>query len=166
MGKTVTMAEEMQAAAQESRAGHAIQTFRARIPGLGVIAGLDVGRRRVGVAVSDVARRLAVAALVCPRVGDHQVLREALHARDVAGLVIGWPLHMNGKTSARCQSVRRFVGDLKGHHPWPVLLWDERLTSRGAQRGQDAPVTDAQVAAMILQSALDRLSLVSFEKKS
>ncbi|MEL7544602.1 MAG: Holliday junction resolvase RuvX, partial [Pseudomonadota bacterium] len=97
---------------------------------------------------------------------DAARLRELVDARGAVGLVVGLPLNMDGSEGPRVQSVRAFARNLAAVVPLPMLLWDERLTTAQAERAlleadtsrkKRAQVIDQTAAAIILQSALDRL---------
>jgi putative Holliday junction resolvase len=83
---------------------------------------------------------------------------------EIGGLVIGWPLNMDGSMGQRCDSVRDFTYALLRLKDWPVLWQDERLSTVSVERAMvDADMTrqkrserrDALAATWILQSALD-----------
>jgi putative holliday junction resolvase len=91
------------------------------------------------------------------------VLRE----REVGGLVIGWPLNMDGSEGPRCQAVRAFAARLDAELGLPMLLWDERLSTFAAEEAavqaalrdtKRAAMLDALAAAAVLQDALDALA--------
>jgi len=84
----------------------------------------------------------------------------------IRGLVIGWPVNMNGTEGPRCQSTRAFQRNLAKLIELPMLFWDERMSSIAADRAMlEADLSRAKRAAnidqiaagIILQSALERL---------
>jgi putative Holliday junction resolvase len=94
-------------------------------------------------------------------------LDRLLQERTVGGLVIGWPLNMDGSEGPRCQAVRAFADALVRERGLPILLWDERLSTfaaeqaaeqTGLNRNRRADMLDALAAATILQDALDALA--------
>lgn len=130
--------------------------------------GIDPGTRRIGVAVSDELRMLArgVATLSVTRdeteVGE---LADLARSLDVERIVVGLPRHMNGSEGERAQAARQLAESLTSRTGLPVILWDERLTTRGAERmliAADMPrarrrrIIDQQAAQWILQSYLDQ----------
>lgn len=132
------------------------------------LIGLDPGGKRVGVALSDAELRLASPYGVLPR-GKLRVLAaelRALAAREEAGgLVVGWPLSMDGSVGPAAQAVRDWAGDLSAAAGLPAALWDERLSTvavdehltevlRLTRKKREARV-DAAAASYILQAALD-----------
>lgn len=137
------------------------------------LAGLDVGTKTIGIAVSDLTLSLARALDTIRRskfAGDAAQLEAILAREEVGGVVVGWPVNMDGSEGPRCQSVRQFVANLEARgEAWrglPVLLWDERLSTAAvtrtlidsdASRKRRAEVVDKMAAGYILQGVLDRL---------
>ena len=134
------------------------------------LIGLDLGSKTIGLALSDVERRIATPFRTIRRTKftrDVEDLRAVVEANDVAALVIGLPLNMDGSEGPRAQSTRAFV---RLAHPLlglPFAFWDERLSTaavtraliaQDASRARRAAVVDRMAAAYILQGALDRLA--------
>ncbi len=131
--------------------------------------GLDVGNRRIGVAVSDELGLTAQPVMTLERRRsareDLRSLARLCRRFGVAGIVVGNPLHLSGGLSpqaARTQAFAAALGELTG---LPIHLWDERLTTReahrilyqaGHQRQEHRRVVDQVAAALILQEFLDR----------
>ncbi|MEX6507904.1 Holliday junction resolvase RuvX [Jiella sp. M17.18] len=149
-----------------------IDQFAAAVPEGSVIAGLDLGTKTIGLAVSDLGQRFATPRSVIRRVKftiDAGVLRKALDADRVAAIVIGLPLNMDGSSGPRAQATRAFIRNYGPLDQRPVLFWDERLSTVAAERGlleadvsrkKRAERIDSAAAAFILQGALDRLALL------
>ena len=137
------------------------------------VAGLDLGTKTIGVAISDLGLRFATPRRTIRRTkfaADAAALREVLSAERCAGIVIGLPLNMDGSEGPRAQSTRAFVRNLIRLDATPIVFWDERLSTVAAERGMiEADVSrrkraervDSAAAAFILQGALDRLSALS-----
>jgi len=141
----------------------------------GRILGLDAGEKRIGVAISDPARRFALPlrSIVIDGRDEVAAVEAIVRAEDVAELVVGLPLSLTGQPSAQTERARRFGERLEERLRLPVHFWDERLSTQEAQRlGQDArperrrrrsrpaPVdADALAASIILQAYLDKLRL-------
>ena len=137
--------------------------------------GLDVGERRIGVAISDATATLARPVGVLNPAGldanaAHLVSEEIarLSAEDddeaISSIVVGLPRRLDGSPSDMTPRVERFAAELGAHTRLPVVLQDERLTSREAEsrlaiREKDWRVRkqrlDAAAAAIILQDYLD-----------
>lgn len=142
----------------------------ALLPRAGALLGIDPGTQTLGLALSDLRRRVATPQGVIRRrkfTLDAAALLETAARREVVGIVIGLPRNMDGSEGPRAQSVRAFVRNLAALTPLPILLWDERLSTVAAERAlleadtsrrRRAEVIDAVAAAYILQGALDRLA--------
>lgn len=140
------------------------------LPQSGALAGLDLGEKTIGVAISDLRRSVATPATVIRRAKftlDAAALLEILAARAVCGIVLGLPLNMDGSEGPRVQSTRAFARNLEKLSPLPIAFWDERLSTVAAERAlleadtsrkRRKEVIDAVAAGYILQGALDRLA--------
>ncbi len=145
--------------------------FRALLPEGGRLLGLDVGSRTIGLALCDSGWTIATPAALMRRskfAADLAKLREFASAQQVAGLVIGLPLNLDGSESRRSQATRAFARNL-APLGLPILLWDERwstqavtrtLIDANASRARRADLVDKMAAAYILQGALDALTSV------
>lgn len=134
------------------------------------LVGLDLGTKTIGVAVSDVERRLASPVTTIRRTRfqhDAAALVKETTRLEAAALVIGWPLNMDGTEGPRVQATRAFIRNMAGLTTLPFVLWDERLSTaavtrslieQDASRAKRAAVVDRMAAAYILQGALDRLA--------
>jgi len=150
--------------------------FAALFSGPGALAGLDLGTKTVGVAVSDSFRSVATPIETIKRkkfTDDAKALIVILEARGIRGLVLGLPRNMDGTEGPRAQSTRAFARNLSGLTPLPVLFWDERLSTVAAERAlleadtsrrKRAEVIDHVAAGYILQGALDRLGHLARER--
>ena len=139
------------------------------------LLGLDLGTKTIGVAVSDVERRLASPVTTIRRTRfqhDAAALVKEATRLEAAALVIGWPLNMDGSEGPRVQATRAFIRNMAGLTALPFVLWDERLSTaavtrslieQDASRAKRAAVVDRMAAAYILQGALDRLARLTSE---
>ena len=131
------------------------------------IMGLDVGDKRIGVAVSDSLLLTAQGRPTLRRISwqaDLAYLRGVAEENEVTKIVVGNPLHMGGQESPQSRKVARFAMKLSKTLGLPVILWDERLTSFAAEQHleeaglgwRDRRKHVDKVAAMfILQDYLD-----------
>ena len=143
--------------------------FAAALPQGGVLAGLDVGTKTIGLALCDAQWHFAGPADTIRRTKftkDLAALAAFIASHGVAGLVVGLPLNMDGSDSPRTQSVRAFARNLAPLGK-PILLWDERWSTQAVERAMiDADVSRARraqaidklAAAHILQGAIDALA--------
>ena len=132
----------------------------------GRVLGLDLGDARIGVAISDDARRLALP-LGTVRTGapaDVKAIAELVRENDVTRIVVGHPLLLSGEAGERAHHAERFAEALRGFLPVPVELHDERLSTVEAERalrtagarGRDRRgAVDRSAATVILQAWLD-----------
>ena len=143
--------------------------FRAALPDGGRLAGLDVGSKTIGLALCDAGWTFASAAETMKRrkfSQDLERLKTLFAEQQIAGLVIGLPLNLDGTDSPQTQSTRAFARNLDQALDFPILLWDERWSTQAVERAMiDADMTrkkraervDAAAAAFILQGAIDAL---------
>jgi putative pre-16S rRNA nuclease len=138
-------------------------------PSRGVLMGLDLGAKTIGVATSDPDRRIATAVETVARktfTADAKRLLALAGERNAVGFVLGLPLNMDGSEGPRAQSTRAFARNLAKLTELPIALWDERLSTAAVERtlieadvsrSRRAAVIDQHAAMFILQGALDRL---------
>jgi putative holliday junction resolvase len=134
----------------------------------GPVLGLDLGQARIGVAVSDPERRVAVP-VGTVRTGAPQDLRAIaalVHEHGVTEVAVGHPLRMAGGSGEAAVQAETFAAALRDLLGIPVTLVDERLSTVQAERGlteagigsrERRAVVDQAAATVILQSYLDRL---------
>lgn len=140
------------------------QRRMARRPGRKLL-GVDLGERRVGVAVSDDTGLIATPVTVIDlRKGSLADVAQLAHELQVDAIVAGLPLNMAGDEGRQALDVRLQCDELAGLTSLPIVFWDERLTTaiaedmiakRGARRRKQVRQLDAIAAAIMLQSYLD-----------
>ena len=144
------------------------------LPPAGALFGLDLGEKTIGVAVSDATRAIASPLELIRKTkftAEAARLFKLIDERQVAGVVIGLPVNMDGTEGARCQSNRAFARNLIRLRDLPIAFWDERMSSMAVNRmligeadvtrARRAELVDKAAAAWILQGALDRLRFPS-----
>lgn len=144
--------------------------FREALPNGGRLLGLDIGTKTIGTALCDAGWTIASPAELIRRVkfsADLARLESLAKAEQVAGLVLGLPLNLDGSESPRSQSVRAFARNV-APLALPLLLWDERWSTQAvtrtlieadASRARRAELVDKMAAAYILQGAIDALTM-------
>ena len=144
-----------------------------RLPRLGRLMGLDLGTKTIGLALSDVERRIATPLETIRRVKftqDAKRMIELAAEHEVQAFVIGLPLNMDGSEGPRAQATRAFIRNCAPLTQLPFIFWDERLSTaavtrslieQDASRAKRADVVDRMAAAYILQGALDRLNVLA-----
>ena len=147
----------------------AIEDLPARLEGGRTLAGLDLGDKTIGVAVSDRGLSFAHPRPVILRKKfslDAAALLAQLQKDNVGAFVLGLPINMDGSEGPRAQKSRAFVRNMAGMTELPFVLWDERLSTVAAERTliemdfsrrKRAGKIDSAAAAFILQGVLDRL---------
>jgi putative Holliday junction resolvase len=139
--------------------------FLTPLPSAGRLMALDVGDKRVGVAVCDELQTLASPLAVLERrsrAEDLTRLGRLAAEQRVVGLVVGHPLDIDGTVGPQAQQVERYAARVAAGLTLPLLLWDEYGSSQEAaarlahasRRRRQAPL-DAEAAAVILQDYLD-----------
>jgi putative holliday junction resolvase len=133
----------------------------------GRILGLDVGSKRIGIAVSDPLGITAQGLETLQRRNkrlDFEALAELVRTYSVAEIVVGFPLRMSGEEGVQAEKMQRFAEELRERLKLPVHLWDERLTSAEANRllretemsiRRRGQVVDRMAAVLILQSWME-----------
>ncbi len=134
------------------------------------IVGIDYGRKRVGVAVSDPLRIFASALETVPSAKIIEYLQQYAAAETIERFVVGYPVNLDGRPSEAAKDVDAFLNLLRKKFPSvPVSLEDERFTSVLAHRAmidgglrkmdrRDKAAVDKVSAALILQTYMDRTS--------
>ena len=143
--------------------------FADALPDGGVLLGLDLGTKTIGIATCDAGWQFATAGKTLPKgkfTKDKAALEQLIAERSVRGIVIGLPLNMDGSAGPRAQASRAFARNLAVIGV-PILLWDERWSTTSAERdmiAQDvsrnrrAQKIDSHAAAVILQGTIDRMA--------
>jgi putative Holliday junction resolvase len=133
----------------------------------GRILALDLGRKRIGLALSDELGLTAQGLETLEREGrrdDIEILRRLTVEKNVKLILMGDPLHMSGEKSRQGEYTREFARELEYKTGLPIRFWDERWTSREAERtlrgsgidhNKRKPAIDRLSAVILLQSYLD-----------
>ena len=131
------------------------------------ILALDLGTRRIGVAVSDPLGITAQGLGTIERRNGHADMAELqrlVKEYEVGMILVGQPLHMSGRAGIQAQNAEAFADQLRRRLSTPVTMWDERLTTAEAQRvlkssgvglEKRKQAIDRMAAVLLLQSYLD-----------
>jgi putative Holliday junction resolvase len=134
------------------------------------ILSLDVGEKRIGMALSDALGLIAQQLDTLVRKNeeeDFRRIKDIINEKEVTQIVVGLPLNMDGSAGPKAEEINRFIDELKEACDIPVKIWDERLTTRQADRIlREADVSrkkrkrldDKLAAQLILQSYLDSIT--------
>jgi putative holliday junction resolvase len=171
-GDTAGLAQAADHAAEtgaDQAAGH-FEEPGSLVRSCGRVLGLDVGSRRIGVAVSDPLGITAQGLETLQRTNkrqDFEYLRRVIREYEVKEIVVGLPLRMSGAEGTQSAKMRAFAEDLQKKFGLPVHLWDERLTSAEANRvlretelsiDKRGKSVDRMAAILILQGWMDSRS--------
>ena len=142
------------------------------------LLGLDVGDRRIGIALSDETRTLATGLPTLERIGprkDLKAIAALVREHQVSDVVVGLPRTLEGALGPQAQKVLLFMEELRPVVRVPVVSWDERFTSSMAtqalieggvsRQGRKGGVVDKVAATLILQSYLDYLKVANPDAK-
>ena len=151
----------------ESRSGHTAAGQIAHVPVSGRILGLDVGTKRIGIAVSDPLGITAQGLETLQRKNkraDFEKLGHLIRENEVKEIVVGLPLRMSGVEGTQAEKMQDFAQELRRRFGLPVHLWDERLTSAEANRllretdlsiRKRGKAVDRMAATLILQGWME-----------
>jgi putative Holliday junction resolvase len=150
-----------------------LEDLAAILPAKARLIGVDLGTKTIGLALSDVERRIATPLVTLKRARfsrDAPALSAQIRKFEAFALIVGLPLEMDGGEGPRVQATRAFARNFARLDPTPVAFWDERfstaavnraLIANDVSRARRAAVVDKMAAAYILQGALDRLALMA-----
>lgn len=135
---------------------------------MGRIAAIDFGLKRIGIAMSDLNRRMALPLTVVEG-GKHAIqnIGKALPLKEVDLILIGLPIEMSGKKGAMADLVTQFAKNLEETFKIPTLLVDERFSSKQAETGlreislnrkERSEKIDMVAATFLLQNYLERVT--------
>jgi putative Holliday junction resolvase len=146
-----------------------IEEFGKKIDKKSRLLGVDPGKKRVGIAISDENKIIATpySTIIKNNFSNFLLqINKIITDNDIKGIIIGNPINMDGSPSQSSQSAKDLAINLSKNITIPITMWDERLSSRGAfNLSNDLDVNtskkvnklDENSAAFILQGALDFL---------
>jgi putative Holliday junction resolvase len=147
-----------------------LQSIKLHLSSNQSLLGLDLGRKTIGLAISDSTLMIASPIETIKRTkftADAKQLLNIHTNRNIGGWVLGMPVEMDGFEGARCQSTRQFSDSFMEFSDIPIAFWDERLSSSAVNRfliseadmtrKRRGQVVDKMAAGYILQGALDFL---------
>ncbi len=146
-----------------------LEQLVSELPEYARVLGLDLGTKTIGMALSDVSRTVATPLSTIKRTKfkvDVEQLFATIDEHEIAGLILGMPVNLDGSEGPRAQSTRSFARNVSQLRDIPIVLWDERLSTVAAERTlleadasrkRRSEVIDKMAAGFILQGALDRM---------
>jgi len=146
-----------------------IKDFKKKLDKKSRLMGIDPGKKRIGIAISDENKAVATPYKVLTK-DDYSAfveeIKKIITDNDIKGVIIGNPINMDGTPSESSQSAKDMAINLSKNISEPITMWDERLSSHGAfnlasnldtNTSKKVKKLDQNAAAFILQGALDYL---------
>ncbi len=146
-----------------------IEDFKNSIGNKSRLLGIDPGKKRIGLAISDEDKLVStpLKTILKKKFFDLiKEIKEIIEENNIKGIVVGNPLNMDGSKGSSSQSSNDFARNLSNNISIPVTMWDERLSSEGAFKlsantgvntSKKIEKLDQNAASFILQGALDYL---------
>ena len=147
-----------------------IEEFKKKLSEASRLIGLDLGSKRIGVSICDEKQSIATPFKTINKNNNNDLINELkkiIHENNIKGIVIGYPINMDGTLGPSAQSVSDVSKNIDKNVDVDVCLWDERLSTVGAfnlSSQLDINVSkrekniDQNAAAFILQGAIDYLN--------
>ena len=147
-----------------------IEDFKKSIGKKSRLLGIDPGKNRIGLAISDENKLVSTPLTTIAKKNNSNfisIIKEIVHENNIKGIIIGNPINMDGSRGPSAQSANDFAKYVSNNVSIPVSMWDERLSSEGAfnlSSNLDISVSkkvkklDQNAASFILQGAIDYLS--------
>ena len=144
-----------------------IEEFKKSIGKKSRLLGIDPGKNRVGIAISDENKVVSTPLKTILKKNNSNFLneiKEIIVENNVKGIIVGYPINMDGSTGPSAQSAKDFATYISNNVSIPVSMWDERLSSQAAfnlSSNLDINVSkrveklDENAASFILQGAID-----------
>ena len=146
-----------------------IEEFKKKLDKKSKLMGIDPGKKRIGIAVSDENKMIATPYKTLHK-NDYSTfikeIKKIIHENNIKGVIIGNPINMDGTSSSSSQSAKDLAINLSKDISEPIAMWDERLSSHGAfnlasnldiNTSKKVKKLDENAAAFILQGVLDYL---------
>ena len=146
-----------------------IEDFKKSIGNKSRLLGIDPGKKRIGLAISDEDKLVSTPLKTILKKKNFNFIKEIkeiIEENNIKGIVVGNPLNMDGSKGSSSQSSNDFARNLSNNISIPVTMWDERLSSEGAFKlsanigvntSKKIEKLDQNAASFILQGALDYL---------
>ena len=146
-----------------------IEDFKKSIGNKSRLLGIDPGKKRIGLAISDEDKLVSTPLKTILKKNNFDFIKEIkeiIEENNIQGIIVGNPLSMDGSKGSSSQSSNDFARNLSNNISIPVTMWDERLSSEGAFKlsanigvntSKKIEKLDQNAASFILQGALDYL---------
>ena len=146
-----------------------IEDFKKSIGNKSRLLGIDPGKKRIGLAISDEDKLVSTPLKTILKKKNFDFIKEIkeiIEENNIKGIVVGNPLNMDGSKGSSSQSSNDFARNLSNNISIPITMWDERLSSEGAFKlsgnigvntSKKIEKLDQNAASFILQGVLDYL---------
>ena len=147
-----------------------IEEFASMIPDSGSILGLDLGNKRIGIAICNDSRSIATSLKTLNRgklKDDINIIKTIILENKISSIVVGRPVNMDGNSGKKSQSIRRLTEEINKILNLPILLWDERFSTNAVEkimiselnlsRKKRKKIIDSSAACWILDGAIKTL---------
>jgi len=147
-----------------------IEEFASMIPDSGSILGLDLGNKRIGIAICNDSRSIATSLKTLNRgklKDDINIMKTIILENKISSIVVGRPVNMDGNSGKKSQSIRRLTEEINKVLNLPILLWDERFSTNAVEkiiiselnlsRKKREKIIDSSAACWILDGAIKTL---------
>ena len=146
-----------------------IEDFKKSIGNKSRLLGIDPGKKRIGLAISDEDKLVSTPLKTILKKKNFDFIKEIkeiIEENNIKGIIVGNPLNMDGSKGSSSQSSNDFARNLSNNISIPITMWDERLSSEGAFKlsanigvntSKKIKKLDQNAASFILQGALDYL---------
>ena len=147
-----------------------IEDFKIKHPNKVRFIGLDLGSKRIGIAICDEKQSIATPFKTINKTNTNKLIEEIkviIEENNIGGIIVGNPVNMDGTMGRSAQSVNDVASNISKNIDLPVILWDERLSTVGAFNlsslldvnvSKRVKTIDQNAAAFILQGAIDFLN--------
>tara|TARA_B100001175_G_scaffold313581_1_gene321413 strand:- start:903 stop:1358 length:456 start_codon:yes stop_codon:yes gene_type:complete len=144
-----------------------IEDFKKSIGKKSRLLGIDPGKKRVGIAISDENKLVSTPLKTILKKNNTNVINdilEIINENNIRGVVVGNPINMDGTIGPSSQSAKDFAKNLSNNITIPIVMWDERLSSQAAfnlsgdldiNTSRKVEKLDQNAASFILQGAID-----------
>ena len=144
-----------------------IEDFKKSIEKKSRLLGIDPGKNRIGIAISDEDKLISTPLKTIFKKNNSNFINEIqtiIEKNNIKGIIVGNPINMDGSKGPSSQSAKDFAKNLSNNISIPIVMWDERLSSQGAfnlssnlniNTSKKVEKLDQNAASFILQGAID-----------
>jgi putative Holliday junction resolvase len=144
--------------------------FITSLPSNGRLIGLDIGTKKIGIALTDALKIISSPLEIVSRINlkkDVNKIISIITKHEVVGVVAGYPLRLDGREGDMCPMVNQFISKLSKESSLPIFMQDERMSTQSAERIMNeyslswlkkSQIEDKIAASFILQATIDQIA--------